>query len=89
MVLILLLGLGPLALEGVTLLIGTWKEFLGVSCNVQTPLLDSLQDNLNDMNGEVTRHFRQWFNSMPWDPNMVLPVAAVVMVVAMLMLRRN
>ena len=88
-VLILLVGLGPLALEGAAVLVGTWKEFLGVSCNVRTPLLDSLQDNLNDMNAETTRQIHHWFNSMPWDPNMVLPVAAVVMVVAMLMLRRN
>ena len=88
-VLILLAGLGPLALEGSALLVGTWKEFLGVNCNVKTPLLDSLQDNLNDMNGEVMREVRHWFSSMPWDPKLVLPTAAVVMVLAMLMLRRN
>ncbi len=89
MAVLLLAGLGPLALEGTTLLVGVWKEFLGVSCDVKTPLLDSVQDNLNDLNGEVMRQMRHWFSSMPWDPKMVLPAAAVVMVLAMLMLRRN
>ena len=49
MALILLLGLGPLAVEGIALCVGTWKEFMGVSDNVKTPALDGVQDSLNDM----------------------------------------
>jgi len=89
MALILLLGLGPLALEGIALCVGTWKEFLGVSGNVKTPVLDGVQDSLNDMSDIFWSQITPWFRSMPWDPKMVLPVAAVVMVMAMLMLRRN
>ena len=48
MALILLVGLGPLALEGIAVCVGTWKEFLGVSGNVKTPVLDGVQDSLND-----------------------------------------
>jgi hypothetical protein len=89
MALILLLGLGPLALEGLVLCIGTWKEFLGISGNVKTPSLDAVQDSLNSMKDVFWSQITPWFRSMPWDPKMVLPTAAVVMVVAMLMLRRN
>jgi hypothetical protein len=89
MALILLLGLGPLALEGIALCMSTWKEFLGIADNVKTPVLDGVRDSLNDMRDIFWSQITPWFRSMPWDPKMVLPVAAVVMVMAMLMLRRN
>jgi len=89
MALILLVGLGPPALEGIALGVGAWKEFLGVSGNVKTPVLDGVQDTLNDVRGIFWSQITPWFRSMPWDPKMVLPIAAVVMVTAMLMLRRN
>lgn len=86
MTLILAAGLGPLALEGMALCVGAWKEFLGISCDVKTPLLDSVQDNLNEMNSMVQSQIRHWFSSIPWDPKLVLPAAAFVMVLAMLRL---
>ncbi len=89
MALILLLGLGPLALEGISHCVGNWKEFFGIADNVKTPVLDSVQDNLNDIRDIFWSQITPWFRSMPWDPKMVLPAAAVVMVLAMLMLRRN
>jgi hypothetical protein len=89
MVLILLLGLGPLALEGIALSVGTWKEFLGSGDTVKTPLLDGVQDSLKDMKDIFWSQVTPWFRSMSADPKMVLPAAAIVMVMAMLMLRRN
>ena len=89
MALILLVGLGPLALEGIAVCVGNWKEFLGVSGNVKTPVLDGVQDSLNDARDIFWSQITPWFRSIPWDPKMVLPVAAVVMVMAMLMLHRN
>ncbi len=89
MALILLLGLGPLAIEGIALCVSEWKEFLGIADNVKTPVLDGFQNNLNDIQDIFRSQITPYLSSMPWDPKMVLPVAAVVMVMAMLMLRRN
>jgi hypothetical protein len=89
MALILFVGLGPLAIEGASMCLGTWKEFMGVSNNVKTPVLDGVQDGLNDVRDLIWGQITPWFRSMPWDPKFVLPAAAVVMAGAMLMLRRN
>jgi len=89
MAVILLLGLGPLALEGIALCTSTWKEFLGIADNVKTPVLDGVQDSLNDMRDFCWTQITPWLRSMPWDPKIVLPIAAFVMVMAMLMLRRS
>ena len=89
MALILLVGLGPLALEGGALCVANWKEFMGVSADVQTPVLDGVQDRLHDLSDIFWSEITPWFRSLPWDPKMVLPAAAVVMAMAMLMLRRN
>ena len=62
---------------------------MGVAGEVKTPVLDGVQDSLNEMRDTFWSQIAPWFRSMPWDPKLVLPVAAVVMVVAMLMLRRN
>ena len=57
MALILLVGLGPLALEGVALCMGTWKDFLGIAGNVKTPILDSIQDGSSGVPGDCSRRF--------------------------------
>ncbi len=88
MALILVVGLGPLVLEGTCLCVGMWKEVLGVAADVRTPVLDGVQDEMHELTdcfwGEVTPFFR----SMPWDPKIVVPAASVIMVLAMLLLRR-
>jgi hypothetical protein len=87
-VVFLAIGLGPLLMEGTSLCLANWKELLGVSASVKTPVLDCVQENLETMQqafwSEVTPFFRQ----LPWEPKMVLPASALVMAVAMLMLRR-
>ena len=65
-----------------------WKEFMGVSANVRTPVLDGIQDRLHDLSDTFWGEITPWFRRLPWDPKMVLPAAAVVMAMAMLMLRR-
>ena len=86
--LILLVGLGPLALEGGAICMANWKEYMGVSADVRTPVLDGIQDRMHDLSDTFWIEITPWFRRLPWDPKMVLPAASVVMVVAMLMLRR-
>jgi hypothetical protein len=81
-------GLGPLALEGGSICLSNWKEVMGVSSSVRTPALDNVQAHLDSMKDAFWDQVTPYFRRMPWDPKMVLPAAAVVMAVAMLMLRR-
>ncbi len=46
--LFLLIGLGPLALEGASLCLSSWKEFMGIRAEVKTPILDEIQDCVED-----------------------------------------
>jgi hypothetical protein len=87
--LFLLVGLGPLALEGGAICAANWKEFLGVSsASASTPVLDHVQGSLQDANDFFWSQVTPLFRSLPWDPKRVIPAGALVMAVAMLMLRR-
>ncbi len=86
--LLLLVGLGPLALEGGAVCVGYWKEFMGESADVRTPVLDQLQDSMHDASDVFWAEIRPYFRRLPWDPKMVLPAATIIMAVAMFMLRR-
>jgi hypothetical protein len=86
--LILLVAVGPLALEGGSLCVANWKEFMGVSSNVRTPVLDEIQERLHDLSDTFWLEITPWFRRLPWDPKVVLPTGGIVMAIAMLMLRR-
>ena len=86
--LILLGGLGPLTLEGGSLCVANWREYLGVSADVRTPVLDGIQERMHDLGDTLRAEITSRFRHLPWDPKMVLPAAAIVTAVAMLMLRR-
>jgi hypothetical protein len=88
MILLLLLALAPLANEGVALIMSNWKEYMGIPATVRTPVLDSLAEKLDTARDSFRDQVSPVFRRIPWDPKMVLPAAAVVMGVAMLMLRR-
>jgi hypothetical protein len=89
LILFLLIGIGPLALEGGAICLANWREFMGVSStSANTPVLDQVQESLHDMNDGLWRQVTPWFRRLPWDPQRVIPAAALVMAVAMLMLRR-
>ncbi|MGC8642862.1 MAG: hypothetical protein ACP5XB_23635 [Isosphaeraceae bacterium] len=88
LVVFLVLGLGPLALEGGAVCVANWKEFMGISAEARTPILDRARDSLHDLNETCNQQFRSWFRVLPWEPRMVLAVAGVIMGLAMLMLRR-
>lgn len=86
--LFLTLGLAPLALEGVSVILGNWKECLGVSAQVRTPVMDSIQETVDNVQTEFWLEVAPYARRLPWDPRMVLPASALIMAVAMLMLRR-
>jgi hypothetical protein len=83
----LTIGLGPLAMEGGSICLSNWKEVMGIASDVRTPALDNLQVQLDSVKDLFWDQVTPVFRSMPWDPKTVLPAAAVVMAVAMLMLR--
>jgi hypothetical protein len=80
--------LAPLAIEGASICLSNWKEVMGVSSTVRTPVLDNVQANLENTRDFFWDEITPFFRRMPWDPKMVLPAAGVVMAVSMLMLRR-
>jgi hypothetical protein len=88
MILLLLVGLAPLANEGVALCISSWKEYMGIPATVRTPVLDYLAEKLETAQSSLRDQVSPVFHRIPWDPKMVLSVGALVMAVAMLMLRR-
>jgi hypothetical protein len=88
LIMILVAGLCPLLLDGAAISLGHWKEYLGVSANVSTPTLDRVAESLNDLNRGLWGWVTPWFHSLPWQPNVVIPTAIIVMAAAMLMLRR-
>ena len=81
-------GLSPLALEGASLCLSNWKEYMGVRAEVRTPVLDNIQACVEDTREFFWYKITPYFRGLPWDPKMVLPAASLVMVVAMLLLRR-
>ena len=81
-------GLSPLALEGASLCLSNWKEYMGVRAEVRTPVLDNIQACVEDAREFFWYEITPYFRSLPWDPKMVLPAASLVMVGAMLLPRR-
>ena len=61
---------------------------MGIPAPVRTPALDSVTESWSTAQDTFLDQVAPLFRRIPWDPNMVLPAAALVMAVAMLMLRR-
>jgi hypothetical protein len=88
LILLLLVGLGPLVLEGAAICVGNWKEFIGASTDVRTPTLDRVQETLQDMSSAFWLEVTPFFRQLPWEPKVVLPAATIIMAMAMILLRR-
>lgn len=88
LVLFLIVGLAPLAIEGASLCLANWKEALGMSASVSTPAIDSVQETFEDARAAFWGEIMPYFRRLPWDPKTVLCVGGVVMAVAMMMLKR-
>ena len=88
LILLLVLGLTPLALDGAAICIGHWKEVLGVSSDVSTPTLDRVGEALHDLSDSLWGQVTPVFRALPWEPTLIVPATVIVMGLAMMLLRR-
>jgi hypothetical protein len=88
-ILCLCLLLTPVIMEGATVCFAQWREILGGrAASAGTPLLDSIQDSVRASCDDIWGCVAPVFQRVPWSPKAVLPIAAVIMFCAMMMLKR-
>jgi hypothetical protein len=78
----------PLATEGAAICYAQWCEVMGKSTDVRTPFIDSIVSGLQNARDLLTESVGPTFQRTIRDPAVALPAAAVLLVVAMAMLRR-
>jgi hypothetical protein len=88
MFILVLAAAAPLAIEGASLCMANWKEYAGTSAAVKTPVLDAISEALGTAREACGDQISPLFRRIPWDPKMVVLTAAIIMGVAMLLLRR-
>ncbi len=79
--------LTPLIIELVWLCYGQWCEILGNPVAIQTPILSAMGERIESARQDIWYHISSRFQRVPWNPKVVVPIIALVMIVAMLMLR--
>jgi hypothetical protein len=79
--------LAPIVMDTLALGYGQWREMLGTPITVRTPTLDAIAERVAEVREDARYHIGSHFNRVPWNPRVVLPVAVLVMIVAMMMLR--
>jgi hypothetical protein len=87
-ILILAIIIVPIVVEGAALCYGQWRSITGRSTRVSTPIIDTVSSVFHDtrdafedlLSPSVTRVFRE--------PGMAIPVALVLIVCGMMLLRR-
>jgi hypothetical protein len=80
--------LAPFVIDAVALCYGQWCDMLGIRASVRTPTLDAIGETLAGVREDVRYHVTSHFQRVPWNPRVVLAVSVVVMLLAMMMLRR-
>jgi hypothetical protein len=84
---VLLPPIAPVFLEAVLLCYAQWSEILGTPVVVRTPILNSIAERIDDVRQDLGFRVSSCFERVPWSPKVVLPLIAVVMAIAMVMLR--
>jgi hypothetical protein len=79
--------LAPIVIDVVAVFYGQWREVLGTPTTVRTPTLDAIGERVADVREDAWYHISSRFNRVPWNPRVVLPVAVLVIILAMVMLR--
>jgi hypothetical protein len=79
--------IAPLVMEAVGLCYAQWCTTFGTSAEVRTPIIDSIQEGIESVRDDLWSALSARFQRVPWNPKVVLPIAAVIMAVGMVMLR--
>ncbi len=79
--------LAPVVKDAIVLCYAQWCEMLGTPVSVRTPTLDAIGERIESVRSECWYHVSSRFQRVPWNPRVVLPIAIVIMAVAMIMLR--
>ena len=77
----------PIIMDAVALCYGQWCDVLGTPIAVRTPTLDAIGERLASVHEDLWYHISSRFQRVPWNPRVVLPIAVLVMILAMVMLR--
>src|SRR5262245_34698778 len=85
-ILVLGLGLAPPLEEAASICVANWFQLIGTNTEVRTPILDAVHDGLDTAHESVCSWMSPQFHRLPWNPSFVLPIAAGIMVLGMLMM---
>src|SRR5579883_285800 len=75
----------PLLLETAALCYGQWCMVFGTSAPPRTPMLDSIHERIESARDELWSAASARFQRVPWNPKVVLTIAAVITTLGMLM----
>jgi hypothetical protein len=79
--------LAPLILEAAALCYCRWRAVMGTPVDVRTPVLDSIEERIESVRSDLWNALSARFQRVPWSPKVVLPIATLIMALAMVMLR--
>jgi hypothetical protein len=78
----------PFLIEAVAVGVAQWAEVIGTRIVVQTPLLNWCGSRLDDCRQLIGELVSDQSRDISWEPGFVLPILAVFIIIAMLMMRR-
>ena len=86
---ILLLGfsLAPLIAEGASICYAQWSQVIGRNATASTPVLDTLHEGITSGHRSFWSVISPCFDRVPWSHRAVLATGAVLMIVAIAMLK--
>ncbi len=79
--------LTPILLEFAALYSVQWREILGRGGDVQTPILDSVNDHLVAAKESFWASIEPYFEGFHWQPFVVLPIGGALIVLAIVVLK--
>lgn len=85
---VILLIVAPLAFEGGLLCLSSWKQYAGINQTAETPILNTIADHGASFAEAIRNELMPWISTATANSAVVLPAAAVITMISMLMLRR-
>jgi hypothetical protein len=81
------ISLAPLVAEGTSICYAQWSQVMGTNTEARTPVLDSLFDGLDSGRQSCSGTVSSVFQHTPWNHQIVLGVAVVLVIVGVGMLK--